>query len=112
MLLYSERHIIRLASALYDNGGGGDSGDEAVCVRTSQNNMLSEALIFHSTLSTPKISYIGQFRRAHPTRELKSIHVLPPESTNEYELTILSLFHTTRVLGNYLLQHQGLECDN
>ena len=73
------------------------------CGRTVRNNMLSEALVFHQTLSTPKVSYIGQFRRAHPTGELESIHILPPESNNEYELIILSPFHTTRVLRNYLL---------
>ena len=38
--------------------------------------------------------------------ELETIHVLYPESNNEYELTILSPFHTTRVLENTLLQYQ------
>jgi len=57
------------------------------------------------------VSYIGQFHRAHPKGELEIIHVLHPKSNNEYELIILSPFHTTRVLGNYLLQYQSLECD-
>jgi len=85
---------------------------EFKCGRTVRNNIFSEAFVFHQTLSTLKVSYTGQFHRAHPTRELESIHILPPESNNEYELTILSLFHTTRVLRNYLLQYQVLEGDN
>ena len=58
------------------------------------------------------MDYIGQFRRAHPKGELETIHILHPESNNEYELTILILFHTTESLENYLLQYQSLECDN
>ena len=30
-------------------------------------------LVFHLTLSTLNVSYIGQFHRAHPTGELESI---------------------------------------
>ena len=41
------------------------------------------------------MSYIGQFRRAHPKGELETIHVLYTEFDYAYELTILSLFHTT-----------------
>ena len=74
--------------------------------------MLLEALIFRWTLSTPKVSYIGQFRRAHPKGELETIHILHPESNNEYGLTILNPFHTIRVLRNYLLQYHSSECDN
>ena len=39
--------------------------------RTARNRMLSEALVFHQTLSTPKAGYIGRFRRAHPKGELE-----------------------------------------
>ena len=83
----------------------------AQCGRIVRNNTLLEALVFHYTLSTSKVSYIGQFRWAHPKGELKTIHVLHPESNNEYELTILSPF-CTRVLGHYLLQYQSSKCDN
>ena len=37
----------------------------------AQNGTLPEALIFHQTLSAPKISYIGRVRRAHPKGELE-----------------------------------------
>ena len=52
------------------------------------------------------------FYRAHPKGELETIQILHLESNNEYELTILSPFHTTRVLGNRLLQYQSSEYDN
>jgi hypothetical protein len=43
----------------------------------------------------PKLSQVKQFHRAHPKGELKTIHALHPGFNNEYELTILSPFHTT-----------------
>ena len=45
--------------------------DEVGCGRTVRNNTPSEALVFHQTLSTPKASYIGRFRRAHPKGQLE-----------------------------------------
>ena len=42
-----------------------------VCGRTAQNNTPSETLVFHQTLSTPKVRYFEQFRRAHPKGELE-----------------------------------------
>ena len=47
-----------------------------------------------------------QFCRAHPKGELETIQDLHLGSNNEYEFTILSPFHTTRVLENTLLQYQ------
>jgi hypothetical protein len=41
------------------------------------------------------MSYFRQSRRAHPTGELETIHVLHPGSNSEYELTILNSFYTT-----------------
>ena len=41
------------------------------CGRTARDSMLPDALVFHQTLSTPKVSYIGWFHRAHPKGELE-----------------------------------------
>ena len=41
-----------------------------------------------------------------PQGRTRIIHDFPPESNNENEFTILSPFHTTRVLRNTLLQYQ------
>ena len=76
------------------------------CGRTARNSTLLETLIFHQTLSTPKASYIRRFHRAHPKGELKQSMFFPPGSNNENEFTLLSPFHTTKVLRNTLLQYQ------
>ena len=73
------------------------------CGRTVRNNTPSEALVFHQTLSTPKASYIGRVSSSTPQGRTRIIHVFPPGSNNENEFTILSPFHTTRVLINILL---------
>ena len=76
------------------------------CGRTAQNNTPSEALVFHQTLSTPKASYIRRIPSSTPQGRTRIIHVFSPGSNNENEFTILSPFHTTRVLRNTLLQYQ------
>jgi len=76
------------------------------CGRTVRNNTPSEAPVFHQTLSIPKASYIGRIPSSTPHERTRIIHVFSPGSNNENEFTILSLFHTTRVLGNTLLQYQ------
>ena len=45
--------------------------NEDICGRTVRNSTLSGALVFHQTLSTPKVGYIERFRRAHPKGELE-----------------------------------------
>ena len=75
------------------------------CGRTAQNNRPLKALVFHQTLSTPKASYIGRIPSSTPQGRTRIIHVFPPRSNSENEFTILSLFHTTRVLRNTLLQY-------
>ena len=47
-----------------------------------------------------------------PQGRTQTIHVFHLGFNNEYEFTILSPFHTTRVLRNYLLQYQSSQCDN
>ena len=76
------------------------------CGRTAQNNTPSEVLVFHQTLSTPKVSYIGRIPSSTPQGRTRIIHVFPLGSNNENEFTILSPFYTTRVLRNTLLQYQ------
>ena len=77
-----------------------------VCGRTDRNNTPSEVLVFHQALSTPKASYIGRIPSSAPQGRARIIHIFPPGSNNENEFTILSQFHTTRVLRNTLLQYQ------
>jgi len=70
------------------------------CGRTSQNNTPSEALVFDQTLSTPKASFIGRIPSSTPQGRTQKIHVFPLGSNNENKFTILSPFHTTKVLRN------------
>ena len=76
------------------------------CGRTVRNNTPSEAPVFHQTLSIPKASYIGRILLSTPQGRAQIIHIFPPRSNNENEFTILSPFHTIRVLRNTLLQYQ------
>ena len=88
----------------------GDSEHHKIVVEPPEITLFQRRSSSTRHLSAPKVSYIGQFCRAHHTGELESIHILPPKPNNEYELIILSPFHTTRVLGNYLLQYHSSEC--
>ena len=76
------------------------------CGRSGRNNTPLEALVFHQTLSILKASYIGRIPSSTPQGRTQIIHVFPLGSNNENEFTILSPFHTTRVLRNILLQYQ------
>ena len=47
------------------------------CGRTARNNILTEALVFHQTLSTPKASYSGQYSSSTPQGRTRKIHIFP-----------------------------------
>ena len=83
---------------------------DTTCGRTAQNSTPSEALVFHQTLSTPKACYIGRIPLSTPQGRTRIIHVFPPKSNNENEFTILSPFHTTRVLRKYIITVPSSEC--
>ena len=78
--------------------------------------MLPEALVSHQTLSTPKVSYIRQFRRAHPKGELETIHVLHSESIMSTRLQYLVhfiqqafleiIYYSTRVQSGIIKQRK------
>ena len=53
------------ASTKMDLGEQSNNHPTGECGRTAQNTTLTEALVFHQTLSTPKASYSGGIRRAH-----------------------------------------------
>ena len=45
--------------------------------RTAQNNTLTEVLVFHQTLSTPKTATTSDIRQAHPKGELERSTFFP-----------------------------------
>jgi len=71
---------------------------EKLCDRTVQNNTFLEAPVFHQTLSTSKASYIGRIPSSTSQGRTRIIHIFPLGPYNENEFTVLSPFHTTRVL--------------
>ena len=62
------------------------------CGRTAWNNALTEALVFHQTLSTPKASYSGRVPSGTPQGRARIIHIFPQGSNNENELQYLVHF--------------------
>ena len=44
-------------------------GSGTSCGRTTRNSILTEALVFHQTLSTPKAATASGIRRTHPEGE-------------------------------------------
>ena len=78
------------------------------CGRTAQNSTLTEALVFHQTLSTPKASYSGRCPSGTPQGRTQKIHIFPNDpimrmSYNTYP------FHTSEFLKITLLQYQMSE---
>ena len=53
--------------------------------RTAQNSILTEVLVFHQTLSTPKATTTSGIRRTHPEGEPKR-STFSQGSNNENEL--------------------------
>ena len=72
------------------------------CGRTVQNNTLTEALIFHQTLSTPKASYNERILSGTPQGRARKIHIFPQGSNNENELQHKSISYI-RVLEKYII---------
>ena len=67
-------------------------GSDTNCGRTTRNNTLTEVLIFHQTLSTPKASYNGRIPSDTPQGRARKIHIFPQGSNNENELQYLIHF--------------------
>ena len=82
--------------------------NKMLCGRITRNNTPSEALVFHQTLSTPKVSYKynGWIPSSTPQERTQIIHIFPLGSNNENEFIMLNSFHITRVLRNTLLHYQ------
>ena len=73
------------------------------CGRTVRNNTLSDAFVFHQTLSASKVSYIGQFRQAYPKRELENPYFFIRIINKRIKLTtFLTISYIT------LLPHQSI----
>ena len=75
--------------------------DLDICGRTAWNNTLTEALVFHQTLSTPKASYNERVPLDTPQGRAWKIHILSQVSNNENELQYLIHFIYPKFLEIY-----------
>ena len=62
------------------------------CGRTARNSILTEALVFHQTLSTPKASYSGRAPSATPQGRARIVHIFLKGFNNKNELQSLVHF--------------------
>jgi len=72
------------------------------CGRIVRNNILTEVLVFHQTLSTPKASYNGWYPSDTPQWRAQKIHIFPKDPIMRTSYNI-SLFHTLEFLKKYII---------
>ena len=79
--------------------------------RTAQNKELTDALVFHQTLSTPKTSYNERLPLGTPQGRAQKIHIFPQGSNNENELQYLIHFIHPELLeiSYYIAKCQSAE---
>ena len=85
-------------------------GSDTIYGRTAQNKTLTEVLVFHHTLSTPKASYSGQYPLGTPQGRTRKIHIFPKDPIMRMSYNTCP-FHTSKFLKNItLLHYQMSEC--
>ena len=77
-------------------------GSGTNCGRTVRNSTLTEALIFHQTLSTPKASYNRRYPSGTPQGRTQKIHIFPKDPIMRTSYNTCP-FHTSEVLKNYII---------
>ena len=82
------------------------------CGRTVRNNTLTEALVFHQTLSTSKASYNERYPSGTPQGRTRKIHIFPQGSNNENELQYLMHFIHPEFIKGTLLHFQSQSVEN
>ena len=86
-------------------------GSGTNCGRTAQNNALTEVLIFHQTLSTPKASYSGRYPLGTPQGRTQKIHIFPKDPIIRTSYNTCP-FHTSEVLKNYIITLPNIRVRN
>ena len=77
-------------------------GSSTNCGRTAQNSILTEALVFHQTLSTPKASYSERCPSGTPRGRTQKIHIFPKDPIMRMSYNT-SPFHTSEFLKKYII---------
>ena len=76
-------------------------GSGTNCGRTTQNSVLTEAFVFHQTLSTPKASYSERCPSGTPRGRTRKIHIFPKDPIMRTSYNT-SPFHTSEFLKKYI----------
>ena len=79
--------------------------------RTVRNNTLTEVLVFHQTLSTPKASYSGRYPSGTPQGRTRKIHIFSNDPIMRTSYNTCP-FHTSEVLKNYLITLSNVRARN
>ena len=74
-----------------------------------RNSTLTEVLIFHQILSTPKASYSRRYPSVTPQGRTRKIHIFPKDPIMRTSYNTCP-FHTSEFLKSTLLQYQISEC--
>ena len=72
------------------------------CGRIVRNNTLTEVLVFHQTLSTPKASYSGRYPSDTPQVRTRKIHIFPKDPIMKTSYNTCP-FHTSEFLKKYII---------
>ena len=79
------------------------------CGRTTQNSILTEALVFHQTLSTPKANYSERCLSGTPRGRTRKIHIFPKDPIMRTSYNT-SPSHTLKFLRKYIITIPNTEC--
>ena len=77
-------------------------GSGTICGRTAQNSILTEALVFHQTLSTPKASYSGRYLSGTPQGRTQKIHIFSKDLIMRTSYNT-GPFHTSEFHKKYII---------
>ena len=72
------------------------------CGKTARNSILTEALVFHQTLSTPKASYSERCPSGTPRGRTQKIHIFLKDPIMRMSYNT-SPFHTLEFLKKYII---------
>ena len=72
------------------------------CGRTARKSTLTEALVFHQTLSTPKASYSERCPSGTPRGRTRKIHIFPKDPIMRTSYNTGPL-HTSEFLKKYII---------
>ena len=77
-------------------------GSGTNCGRTARNSTLTEVLVSHQTLSTPKTGYRERYPSGTPQERTQKIYIFPKDPIMRTSYNI-DPFHTSEVLKKYII---------